>query len=164
MVSSTALPTGASFTYNVGRDTLETQSRRAEALDTKAGVLLAIDAVMVGLAYGSQSDQVLKLGWWGAAAATAILTSFLIALIAFANRRYRTAPAFAAVLPRMANSEDWLRWRFLGNLQEAIEINRRKLNWKSRLLTLALLLLFGHIAILGGYLIRELALQLMNGH
>ncbi len=50
-------------------------------------------------------------------------------------------------------SEAWLKWRFLGNLILALTINRGKLGRKTRLLTLAIALLFTVVLLLGTYLI-----------
>jgi hypothetical protein len=46
---------------------------------------------------------------------------------------------------------DWIRWRFLGNLQEALVENEGKLARKALSLSLALASLFGAVALMGGY-------------
>ncbi len=45
-----------------------------------------------------------------------------------------------------------MKWRFLGNLVEALTINRNKLERKARLLNSAIGLLFIVVLLLGGYL------------
>ena len=82
---------------------------------------------------------------------TTLFMAFLLGLLAFANRRYEKAPAPRPVA-RMARAESaWLKWRFLRNIEQAIEVNDHKLRWKSRFLTAALLALFATVTSLGGY-------------
>lgn len=57
----------------------------------------------------------------------------------------------------MSRDEDWLRWRFSGNVLAAIEVNDRKLAWKARLLSSALTSLIVSVSLLGGYFIYDLA-------
>lgn len=56
----------------------------------------------------------------------------------------------------MAAEPDWLRWRFLDNMQEALRNNRGKLRTKTRLLSTSLTSLIGGATLLGGYLIVSL--------
>lgn len=57
----------------------------------------------------------------------------------------------------MNQDEEWLRWRFIGDVLNAIAANRRTLEWKTRLLIGSLLALFVSIGLLGGYFIYVLA-------
>ena len=63
-------------------------------------------------------------------ASVALIASLVLALLAFANRRYEEAPKPEAVIRLMAADEAWLRWRFLGNLTKALDTNRTKLSGK----------------------------------
>jgi hypothetical protein len=45
----------------------------------------------------------------------------------------------------------WLEWRFLGNMQDSIRANRRKLRTKARFLSAALTALIAGASLLGGY-------------
>jgi hypothetical protein len=87
---------------------------------------------------------------------TALLVSFLLALLAFANRRYEHAPPAVAVARRALAPADWLKWRFVANVHHAIDANNTKLETKSRLLTASLGGLLVSLLALGGYLVRIL--------
>lgn len=49
MAQNHLVPEGASFAYAVAIAALDEQLRRIEALDTKAGILMAVDGVIAGL-------------------------------------------------------------------------------------------------------------------
>jgi hypothetical protein len=53
--------------------------------------------------------------------------------------------------------EAWLKWRFLGNLSQALDINRTKLDSKARRVNAASGSLLIVVLILGGYLVVALA-------
>ena len=82
-----------------------------------------------------------------------LLASFILTLIAFANRRYQNAPPAVAVARRAQASRDWLKWHFLANVHIPIDGNSSKLHQKSRLLTAGLGCLLVSLLTLGGYLI-----------
>jgi hypothetical protein len=136
---------------------LQQQLRRIDALDTKTGVLLAIDGVLAGLLFGRDPHLPDTPRGLIAAAAVALLASLGLGLVAFANRRYDTAPSASAVARFMSQDPEWLRWRFSGNVLTAVEVNDRKLAWKARLLTSALLSLIVSVTLLGGYFVYDLA-------
>lgn len=114
------IPPGASFAYEVGTRIIDGQLRHSDALDTKAGIVLAVDGVLAGLLFGNTpyGGQLVDLPVL--AGAVGLLLSFLLGLLAFGTRRYRTAPALDVVVGRMARGEDWLKWRVLGNLLQAV--------------------------------------------
>jgi len=56
----------------------------------------------------------------------------------------------------MDNEESYLKWRFLGNIEEAEVANDVKLRRKVRFLTYALSSLLVEIILIGGYLIVSL--------
>jgi preprotein translocase subunit SecG len=151
MAQKYLVPEGASFAYAVAVAALDEQLRRIEALDTKAGILMAVDGVIAGLLFGRTSLLVTAPRLIGVLAVVFVVASLLLALIAFANRRYDLAPQPDSAIRLMAAPEDWLRWRFLGNLQGAISENGRKLTRKSRLLTSALVSLIATVSLLGAY-------------
>jgi len=66
---------------------LDEQLRRIEALDAKAGILVAADGVLGGLLFGAGS--VIRNAPRGVAisASVALIASLVLALLAFANRR-----------------------------------------------------------------------------
>jgi hypothetical protein len=122
-----AVPPGASFAYDAAVASLDEQLQRIEALDSKAGIVIAADGVLMALLFGRSSLITKAPTWLAATAVGMVAISLLLALIAFANRRYRTAPNPLAVMRLMAAPTEWLRWRFLGNLQEALTENDAKL-------------------------------------
>lgn len=135
---------------------IDEQLRRIESLDTKAGVLIAADGVLAGLLFSRGSLLLAAPAWLNTVAAAALLASLVLALAAFANRRYDTAPTAHAVIRLMSAPEGWLRWRFLGNILDAIRLNGRKLTWKARFLTAALFFLIASVTLLGGYFMYAL--------
>ena len=92
MARQTAVPEGAGFAYDVGIRAIDEQLRRIEALDSKAGILIAADGVLVGLLLGGRS----LLGRIPALASglglALVLASLLLALLSFAGRQYSSAP------------------------------------------------------------------------
>ena len=63
----------------------------------------------------------------------------------------------------MVAGGDWLKWRFLRNMLDALEVNRRKLAWKSRFLTAALLSLIVAVALVGGYFVYSALVGFSGG-
>jgi hypothetical protein len=157
MATQIPLPEGSGFAYEVGIRSLDEQLRRIEALDSKAGILIAADGLLVGLLLSGDSMLAAVPNLVAGSGLGGVLASLLLALIAFANREYQVAPALPAVIGMMAAPEDWLRWRFVGNLREAVGRNRQRLLWKSRFLTAALVLLFAAVTLLGGYAMGDIA-------
>lgn len=147
------VPRGASFAYAVAERNLDEQLGRIEALDSKAGILIAADGVLSGLLFGRSSLLLSMPRPLGVLIALLVGSSLLLGLIAFGNRRYRRAPGVESVIRLMAFGEDWLRWRFLGSFQLALEENGTKLRWKSRCLTSALSTLIAAVAMLVGYFV-----------
>lgn len=155
------IPEGSSFAYEVGIRALDGQSKRIDAIDTKAAVILAVSGVFAGLLFGPGRDTALPL------VLTTLIVAFLLlsgilALLSFWTRKYRTAPEFTAVVGLMVRDEEWLQWRFLGNIEEAERVNGRKLKWKVRLLTAAMVALLFNIILVGGYLVVILWGQVME--
>lgn len=132
------IPRGAPFAYAVAERSLEEQLGRIEALDAKAGIVIATNGVLAGLLFGRSSLLLTMPEALAGVISLLVGTSLLLALIAFATRRYSIAPQAEAVRELMGWGEEWLRWRFLGNLEEALLENNRRLARKTRWLSLAL--------------------------
>ena len=130
---------------------MDEQLRRIEALDTKAGVLIAAGGLVIGLLAGNRSFTVEAPTWVRATVLVTVTSSLVLALLAFATRKYQTAPNSDAVIRLMTAEPDWLEWRFLGNLSNAIRANRKNLRTKARLLSSALVTLIAGASVLGGY-------------
>jgi hypothetical protein len=156
-MASRPVAPGAPFAFEMSIRALDEQLRRIEALDSKSGILLAAVGVVIGLLL-SAGSAVARFPQVVAISATiSLILSLLLGLIAFANRRYEFAPKPEAVIRLMAAGSDWIQWRLLGNLTAALATNRRKLAWKARFLTSALVALIVAVGTLGGYFIYQLA-------
>ncbi|MGH2658410.1 MAG: hypothetical protein ACRDHS_01800 [Actinomycetota bacterium] len=147
------IPDGAGFAFDVARTALDEQLRRIEALDGKAGILIAAGGVLAGFLFGRGSllfdAPRLILG----VAAITLTGSLVLALLAFWTRRYDLAPRPEALSQLMAAREEWLKWRFIPNALNAIAVSRRKPALKSALLTWALVCLIAAVLLLGGYFV-----------
>ena len=147
------IPEGSPFAYEAGIRLLDHHLRHADSLDTKAGIVLAIDGVLAGLVFGNDLDTGASVEWPVVVGAGLLLISFLLGLLAFGTRRLLNAPALEPLIARMVRKEDWLKLRVLGNIREAVGINREKLEQKARLLFWAQVSLFSAVVSLGTYLI-----------
>ena len=151
MARETAVPNGSGFAYEVGVEAIREQLRRIEALDSKSGILIAADGVLAGLLFQGNSllqripSAVAAIGLIG------VLGSLLLALLSFLNREYRLAPSFPASMALMAAPGEWLRWRFLGSIEQALEENNHRLATKSRFLTTSMVTLLITLVFLGVY-------------
>lgn len=151
MARETAVPEGSGFAYDVGVQAIREQLSRIEALDSKAGILIAADGVLAGLLF--QGDSLLQRipSAIAAIGLIGVLGSLLLALLSFLNREYRVAPSFPASMTLMAAPGEWLKWRFLGSLEEALQENNNRLAWKARLLTASMVTLLITLSLLGVY-------------
>lgn len=146
------IPAGATFAFDVGIAQLESQFKRIDALDTKAAVVLGVDGVLAGLLLSRQGGQALP-GIIATVVFTALAWSFFLGLAAFWTQRYKAAPAPKAVASMMMRGEDWLKWRFLGNVLLAHEINSSKLEWKVTFLKLSMIGLALDVVVLSAFLL-----------
>ncbi|HVL52064.1 MAG TPA: hypothetical protein VM754_11245 [Actinomycetota bacterium] len=147
------LPPGSGFAYDLGERILASQSARADAIDTKAAVVMAVVGVLAGFLFQSPFQ--------GAPRTVILVASFSVpvslatALGSFWTARYSRAPEFTAVTARTQSPESWLKWRFLPNLADAIAVNDRKLELKVTYLRVAMVGLLVLILDIGGYLLYE---------
>jgi len=146
-----SVPAGATFAYATAIRTLDEQLSRIEALDTKAGVLIAADGLILALIAGGDGRLARVPAMLLVGIVASVTASLIAALLSFTTRRYETAPNPDAAIHLMAADPTWLEWRFLGNMQGAIQENRRKLRTKTRLLSAALTALLLGSTLLGGY-------------
>jgi hypothetical protein len=150
---ASSIPDGASFAFDVARTSLDEQLGRIEALDGKAGILIAAGGVLAGFLFGRGSLLLDAPRLIVGIAAIALTSSLVFALLAFWTRRYDLAPRPEALSQLMEAREEWLRWRFIPNVLNAIAVNRRKLALKSAFLTWAMVCLIVAVLLLGGYFI-----------
>jgi hypothetical protein len=127
------------------------QLARIDSLDQKAGIVLAAGGIVGGLVLAPGDRFAAFPTWLAIVIVVTIVASLLGSLIALANRRYELAPAPERVASLAGADEDRLRWMFIGNLLEAVELNRAKLRTKSRWLTASQSALFAAVFQLGAY-------------
>lgn len=146
-----ATPRSARFAYDVVRDALKERLARIDSLDQKAGIILAAGGIVGGLVLTPDDRLSAFPTSLAILIVVTIVASLLGALIALANRRYELAPTPERIASLAGADEDRLRWLFIGNLLEAVELNRGKLRTKSRWLTASQFALFATIFQLGAY-------------
>ena len=150
-VAARGIPQSAGFAFTTAQQTLGEQLKRVDALDTKAGVLLAADGIIAGIIFSQGSHLAGMPDWIALIAGTAILISLGGALGAFVNRNYEVAPTPETVATLASAPEDWIRWRLIGNVLDALDINRAKLSQKTRFLTVGQIALLVGLSLVGGY-------------
>lgn len=96
------VPAGASFAFDVGLRTLDEQLRRIDALDTKAGVILAGGGVLAGFLFTRGSVLMRAPLALGVSVAGALIACLIAALVAFGVRRYSFVPSVRAVVRMMS--------------------------------------------------------------
>jgi hypothetical protein len=154
MAKMRSAPEGIRFTYETASKALDDQLRWIEALDTKAGILMAADGVVAGLVLTRGSFLQGAPAILATAAALLLFTSFLTALLAFATRRYETAPDLIALIALIrAGDDDFLRWNALPGIVGALDVNESKLGQKADLMFVGNLLLLGGILVVASYFI-----------
>ncbi len=162
-MATNRIPPGTSFAYAVGIRTLDEQLRRIDALDSKAGTLLAADGLLAGILFATSSSVRSAPRWTVVGLVLTLFASLLLALLAFANRRYEDAPNPSHVVRFALRDEAWLQWRFMGNVLGAIDVNGRKLRRKARLLASSLVSLIAAVGLLGGYLLHASVTHRLGG-
>lgn len=150
-MSSRQPPAGATFAYETAISALDEQLRRVDGLDSKAGILLAADGVILGLLL--RSDERAAPTWVVLAVGVLILTSLIASILALLNRRYHVAPAADVASHFAAEHDDWIRWHLLGNVLEALRTNRASIQTKARFLTAGQASLLVTLMVAGGYLL-----------
>jgi hypothetical protein len=151
-VQRTQLPAGSDFAYEVGVRKLDIQLRRIDALDSKAGNLLAADGLLAGILFGTSSLLVSAPRFVTVLLVASVFGSLLLALLAFASRHYEDAPSPVQAARFARSGETWLKWRFMKQILLAINVNDRKLRWKAGCLAGSLCALVAAVSLLGGYL------------
>lgn len=146
---------GSVLAYEVGREALAEQLDRAGSLDAKAAVLVGAGGVLTGLFLTEGSPLTGAPRWFAAMVYILLVGSVAAGLSALIVRRYELAPSPEQIIRFMIRPPDWLKWRFLRNVVGAIEVNERKLTRKARLTTVSIVSLLLLVALLGGYLLRE---------
>jgi hypothetical protein len=150
MTMTSPTPPGTDFAFDTAVRGLADQMRWTDALDTKAGVLMAADAVLAGVVLTRGSILLGAPVWLGAAVAVLLLAS----LLSFATRRFELAPDIPMVVAAATvESERSLRWAALPAVQEALTMNEPKIAQKANLLFYSGCALMAAAVFFGGYFI-----------
>ena len=124
---------------------------RVDGLDSKAGVIVAADGVLAGFLLSGNSQLADAPDWLATVLVISVFLSITTALLAFATRRFKNAPSFDATMRLMTGGADWLKWRFLRNIQDSIHENHKNIEQKARFIALAIGFLLAAVALLGSY-------------
>jgi hypothetical protein len=150
------VPQSAAFAYETAQHALDQQSRRIDSIDAKAGILLAADGILAGLIFGRETFVSRAPVAVASVAGGGILLSLACALRALATRDYSLAPEPRSLARLSAAPPDWIRWRLMGNMLDAVDESRRRLRQKARWLTVGQGLLLVMLAPVGGYFLYAL--------
>lgn len=147
-------PPGATFVYDTALSSLKEQQRWIDALDTKAGILIAANGVIASLVLTMDSILARAPTWAAIVISGLIFLSLARALLAFATRRYEIAPDVNDLAPMMLYGNDaYLKWNSLPTVLEAIDLNEPKLAQKADLLFYAGLSMLVALTAMTGYFI-----------
>jgi hypothetical protein len=114
---------------------LAAQERRADGLDTKAGILLGFAGVVVGVTVDKLHGIIATVGTSLAALAA------LVAVLAFTPRLFPTLALRQLRDSYLTRDEDFTRLRLLDTQIAMYQRTERLLTWKGRLVTLAAVVL-----------------------
>jgi hypothetical protein len=157
MTMTSPTPPGTDFAFDTAIRGLADQMRWIDALDTKAGVLMAADAVLAGVVLTRGSILLGAPVWLGVAVAVLLLSSLLLALLSFATRRFELAPDIPGLASAATvESERSLRWTALPAVQEALAMNEPKIAQKANLLFCSGCALMAAAVFFGGYFIFDI--------
>jgi hypothetical protein len=138
---TTNVPEGIDLVWGEAERRLEAQLRQADALDTKAGVLVGIHALAAGLLASVASRIVGEARRAAAVTILGLLISGWFSLRAFRAQAYDRGPRPEAMWRFAAWPVDEIQLRFLSARFNAISENREKLRAKARSLTASLVIL-----------------------
>jgi hypothetical protein len=145
------VPQSAAFAYETAQRALDQQSRLIDSIDAKAGILLAADGILAGLIFGRETFISRAPVAVASVAGGGILLSLACALRALATRNYSLAPEPSDLAGLSAAPAEWIQWRLMGNMLDAVDEGRRRLRQKARWLTAGQGLLLVMLAPVGGY-------------
>jgi hypothetical protein len=133
--TTTPAPPGGDFVFDAAVRAFTDQMRWIDALDTKAGVVMAADAVLAGLVLTRGSILLDAPVWVGILVALLLFVSFVLALLSFSTRRFGIAPDVSALASEVDTATpSSLRWTALSEILDALEMNEPKVGQKANLL------------------------------
>ena len=157
MSSARLTPRGIAYAHDAAAKTYDDQMRWIDALDSKAGMLMAADGVIVSLLVTRDSVLATSPNIVAIGTAGSLFISLVFALLAFSTRRYEVAPDLDPLLQQMQHLDnDGLRWIALEGLVNAVEVNESKVDTKAQHLFSSAVALLVAILILAGRFIYSL--------
>ena len=131
-------PKGIEYAHEAASKAYDDQMQWIDALDTKAGILMAADGVIVSLVLTADSVLTRAPILVAVVITIALFISLVMALISFSTRAYETAPDIERLLQQMQHLDDGgLKWIALEGLSNALEVNESKVDRKSGYLFLS---------------------------
>jgi hypothetical protein len=126
------IPPGVRFVWNQAERRLEAQMRQADALDTKAGVLVGLHALTAGLVASVSGSLSVTSRWIAVMAIVGLILSGAMAFMAYRTEAYDRNPS-AEDLWRFS---EWdgveIQYRFLSTRLRALRVNSERLRAKAR--------------------------------
>jgi hypothetical protein len=157
MVWSGLAPRGVGYAHDAALKAYDDQMKWIDALDGKAGILIAADGVIAGLIMIRESVLGRAPALLAIGVATLLLTSLVLAILAFSTRAYEIAPDIDSLLPQMSLLDDLsLKSIALKGFVTALDINESKVERKAALLFYSAITLLGAITLFGSYFVYSL--------
>lgn len=130
-------PAGSSFLYQEADRQRREQLSWIDALDTKAGILLAADGVIASLVLTQNSILLRAPTSITLLVTVALGASLVLALLAFATRHYELAPDIDDLLTHDDLPETELKWAAMPSVLRALDVNQPKVDRKALYLSWA---------------------------
>jgi hypothetical protein len=145
---------GLGYVHDAARKAYEEQTRWIDALDTKAGILMAANGVIVGLVLSPRSVLTEAPKAVAVAIPALLFASLVFSLAAFATRQYEIAPDVSQIAVFMRNLDEAnLRRVGLNSFLRALNVNELKVGQKARLLYCASLTLLAGVLVFASFFI-----------
>jgi hypothetical protein len=140
-MATEGVPAGTRFVWDQAERRLEADMRRADSLDTKAGVLVGLHALAAGVIATSAGRFHGAARWVVVSAILGLLVSGGLALGAFGTQRDDRSPTPEEAWTYGEWDQDEIRLRLLSTRFDAIEVNRAILDRKARRVASSLVVL-----------------------
>lgn len=148
------VPEGIAYAHEAASKSYDDQMSWIDALDTKAGILMAADGVIISFVATRDSTLMEAPPVIGVATALFLFCSLVFALLGFSMRRYEVAPDLDPLLAQMQHQDDeGLKWIALEGLSNAVAVNESKVDGKAWHVFLAGLSLLAGVLVLAGHFI-----------
>ncbi len=133
------VPDGVPFIWAQAEKRLEAQIRQADALDTKASVLVGLHAIAAGVVASTGSRLSPMSRWVAVVVVVGLAITGVLAFAAFRTQAYDRSPSVSNLWRFGEFEETEIQYRFLSVRLDALSRNSEKLEAKARLLSRSLL-------------------------